>query len=209
MITPNLEKWQRRHFDLLKLDPMELSDEVIWADEVIYTSAMHYYLHAPNLNYLDVVHRQRDHVLPASSNTATRIYLSRGDNRRRILVSEDLLIDRLLALDFQVLDPASLTIDDQIACFKNADVVVGPTGAAFANVLYCRPGTQVIEIQPTGMESYWIQILCAICGSRCLTYGCNSLSGDTRTQLTFDIDVQRFLDSMLRFIAEVEPRRTD
>jgi len=209
MVTPKLEKWQRRHLELLRLDPVEVSDEVIWADEVIFTSAMHHYLHAPNLNYLDVVQRQRDHVLPTGRKTADRIYLSRGQNRRRILVSEDLLIERLCPLNFQVLDPALLTIDDQIACFRNADVVVGPTGAAFANVLYCKPGTRVVEIQPTGMESYWIQILCAIGGSKCLTYGCNSLSGEAPLNLTFNIDVQNFLDNMQRFIAEDGSRKTN
>ena len=86
MVTPILKKWQRRHFDLMKLDPIELRDEVIWADEVIYTSAMHHYLHNPNLNYLDVVREQRDQVLPASSKTAARLYLSRGENRRRIFL---------------------------------------------------------------------------------------------------------------------------
>ena len=57
-VVPPLKPWQRRHFELLGVDPLELSGNIYFADEVLYTTAMHHYLHTPNLNYDPVRTRQ-------------------------------------------------------------------------------------------------------------------------------------------------------
>ena len=47
-----------------------------------------------------------------------------------------------------VLENTSLS--EQIALFSTADVVIAQHGAALANVVWCKPGTRVMEIAPAG-----------------------------------------------------------
>jgi hypothetical protein len=42
------------------------------------------------------------------------------------------------------------TLAEQISLFASADLVIAQHGAALANVVWCRPGTRVIEIAPSG-----------------------------------------------------------
>ena len=51
---------------------------------------------------------------------------------------------------FVTLHPQDLPFDEQIRLFKRARVAIGPTGAAFSNMIYAAPGSQLIELMPTG-----------------------------------------------------------
>lgn len=50
---------------------------------------------------------------------------------------------------WETLDPGSLTLDEQIARFREARAVAGVHGAALTNLLWCAPGTRVIEFMPS------------------------------------------------------------
>ena len=47
-----------------------------------------------------------------------------------------------------------LSFKQQIHLFKNAKIIVGAHGAAFANLAFCRPGTQIVEIKPIHHPNY-------------------------------------------------------
>jgi capsular polysaccharide biosynthesis protein len=47
---------------------------------------------------------------------------------------------------FVLLDPAKLNADAQIELFAEAELVAGIHGAGLANILWCKPGTCVVEI---------------------------------------------------------------
>jgi hypothetical protein len=55
-------------------------------------------------------------------------------------------------LNFIVFDSSVHSISEQIAAFKNADLVIAVHGAGLTNIVYCRPGTVVIEITPIGYD---------------------------------------------------------
>ena len=46
--------------------------------------------------------------------------------------------------------------------FSGADVIVAEFGAAMANVMFCRPGTRVVEIIAEGQHDPWSAHLCAM-----------------------------------------------
>ena len=56
------------------------------------------------------------------------------------------LEDALCSLGFTVCDPSTLSFEEQIKLFKRAECVVSPTGAALANIMFCRPDTDVIVL---------------------------------------------------------------
>lgn len=87
--------------------------------------------------------------LPSSPATdlPRRIYLTRGDvpNTRRY-VQESVLRPLLKARGFVVVDPGTLSVQEQIDLFSSAEVVVAPHGAGLTNITFCRPGTRVLEL---------------------------------------------------------------
>lgn len=77
-----------------------------------------------------------------------RIFISRKGRRK--IVNEDEVIKVLQEFDFEILEDISRSVDDQIDIFHNASVVVGAHGAAFTNLLWCNPGTKVLEFFNSG-----------------------------------------------------------
>lgn len=74
--------------------------------------------------------------------TPRKLYLRRNSGTRRLLNSteiERLLLDR----GFRIVEPEHLTFVEQLSMFRWADVIIGATGAACANIVFCRPGTRV------------------------------------------------------------------
>ncbi|MBD1164200.1 glycosyltransferase family 61 protein [Pelagibacterales bacterium SAG-MED13] len=50
--------------------------------------------------------------------------------------------------NFNIIKPERFPIEKQIYLFKKASIVIGAHGAAFTNIIFCRPGTKIIEIIP-------------------------------------------------------------
>ncbi len=200
VLVPPLKPWQTRHFALMGAEPSITHEPVVWVDEVIYTSAMHHFLHNPNLNYRDLRARQLTQ-LNASRNPPesprNRLYLSRGALDRRTMTSEPRLLRALRRSGFTVIDTGQMSVDEQITRLASAEAVVGSAGAAFANVLYCRPGTLVVEIQPKGMENHWLKPLCLINGLNHAAWFCDAQESNAlrpEQGMRFSVDVERFLD---------------
>jgi capsular polysaccharide biosynthesis protein len=60
-------------------------------------------------------------------------------------------------LGFTCVDPGSLSVADQIRTFAEADVIVAAHGAALANLVFCSPGSAVVELFPamSFVADYW------------------------------------------------------
>jgi len=94
------------------------------------------------------------------------VYLSRkaGLNNRAIL-NEDEVLAVLRPLGFEVVDPGTLPVLDQIRLFAEADVIVAPHGASLANLPFCSPGASLLELFPSQsmVADYW-KMTCGIEG---------------------------------------------
>lgn len=75
-----------------------------------------------------------------------RIFLSRRSSRRRRLIGEESLARALRERGFVVVDPEELDTAAQRALFRRAELVVGPHGAAFTNLLHANPQVGVVEL---------------------------------------------------------------
>lgn len=97
-----------------------------------------------------------------------RIYLTRGTRRNtRRVVNETAILPVLKAHGFVVIDPGSLSVQEQIDHFAAAEVVVAPHGAALTNLNFCSPGVRVLEIfAPRYLNSCYWTITGNISGSR-------------------------------------------
>jgi capsular polysaccharide biosynthesis protein len=75
-----------------------------------------------------------------------RIYISRAKASKRKLLNEAELTAILSRYGFRSVELESMKVADQIRLFASADIVVGPHGAGLTNLMFCRPGTKVIEL---------------------------------------------------------------
>jgi hypothetical protein len=82
---------------------------------------------------------------PPDRGQGRRLYLSRGGHKRRVLNEADVL--RLVSsFGLEVVDPSPVSVTDQIRMFQDASLIVSPHGSALTNLVWCAPGTRVIEL---------------------------------------------------------------
>lgn len=88
---------------------------------------------------------------------SVRIYISRTLSSARVIANAEELLPGLLEMGFQICRLESMTFEEQVRLFRNAEVVVGPHGAGFTNLIFSKPGTRVVEIMAKGYERrcYW------------------------------------------------------
>ena len=77
-----------------------------------------------------------------------RIFVSRADALTRRVVNENEVLDALKPLGFESVLLTGMTVAEQRDLFREAECVVMPHGAGCANMIFCGPGTKIIEFLP-------------------------------------------------------------
>ncbi|UYP67453.1 glycosyltransferase family 61 protein [Thalassobacter stenotrophicus] len=73
-------------------------------------------------------------------NGPKRLFLARAPGARSY--NQDDILEVARAKGFEIMHPERLSFREQVQIMHNADFVAGPTGAAWANSVFMRPGTQ-------------------------------------------------------------------
>jgi capsular polysaccharide biosynthesis protein len=94
--------------------------------------------------------------IPASERAGGRgIYVSRLDGASRQMRNEQHVIEKLSSRGIVPIILSSMSMDERIEKFRNADFVVGAHGAGMANISFCQPGAVIYEIFPAHyLQSY-------------------------------------------------------
>jgi len=74
------------------------------------------------------------------------VYASRREQSKRRLLNEVQVEEVLAQQGFRVIVPGEMTVQEQIAAFSCARVVVAPHGAGLANMVFAPPGASMVEI---------------------------------------------------------------
>jgi capsular polysaccharide biosynthesis protein len=101
-----------------------------------------------NSRFIQSLHDRLAAAVPDGGGSGAKIYVSRLQDGHRRAHGEAELIAGLAARGFQIITPAELTLDAQIAAFRGAGLVVGPHGAGLANISFCRPQAQIYDLLP-------------------------------------------------------------
>ena len=96
------------------------------------------------------------------------IYVSRSDAKIRFVSNESELKDILGEFGFETMSMTRLSIADQVEVFRNAEFIVGPHGAALANLAFAKPGATLIEFFSRG---HYAPCFNRISGIRGMRYG--------------------------------------
>ncbi|SAL61458.1 glycosyltransferase family 61 protein [Caballeronia telluris] len=110
--------------------------------------------------------RRCDGRFPRSSKSGNRkIFIGRG-GARRVLTNQQQIEGRLVELGFEIVRVDDLDVETQIRLFRQASVVIAPTGAHLTNMLWCAPGTRVIVLSSdhTSLQLYLWELLGRVSG---------------------------------------------
>ena|GEM_PF-854935 len=90
----------------------------------------------------------------ASASSPRKVFLSRARNVGRAMSNEREIVKLCRDAGFTVVYPELMSFREQVECFRHADVIMGPSGAAFANVVFCRPGTRVYALTSERLKTF-------------------------------------------------------
>jgi len=130
---------------------LDFSCEVVFTDtdvlqipSYVFTQAEAYsgFVHGDDLLLL------RKHLLKETTKRChadKKIYLTRR-NASRSFANEEQVAELMMNKGYDVVIPETMDFSSQIALSQDASVVVAPHGAGLANLLWCHPGTKIVEI---------------------------------------------------------------
>jgi tetratricopeptide (TPR) repeat protein len=102
---------------------------------------------------------------PLNKDYSERIYITRQQASYRRIVNDEEVIKYLEKFGFRSVKLETMSIAEQASCLAAAKVVVAPHGGGLTNLVFCSPGTKVIEIfSPLYVpHCYWmISNLCGL-----------------------------------------------
>jgi capsular polysaccharide biosynthesis protein len=173
-LAPRLTAWQR---DLLALafpdlEVREVEAEIARLRRATFSTSMDHFLHHPNGLVADVAARILERA--PKGRGGARVYLSRRGQSMRVMVGEAAFERALAARGFTIVRPETLNAAQQVALMRDAEVLVGASGAALANAIFLPRGARVVEIQPLNFTSQWVRAACRQVGVDWRGYVCAS-----------------------------------
>lgn len=86
------------------------------------------------------------HIESETYNFSKKIFISRADTPIRKMLNEDDVFAHFERQGYQKHVLSKMTITEQVALFHNAESIVAAHGTGLINLMFCKPGTEVIEI---------------------------------------------------------------
>ena len=86
-------------------------------------------------------------LFPAERSSAKRkIFVGRADAKHRILQHESEIRRQLALRGFETYESEGASVAEQARLFHSAETIVAAHGAALTNLVFCEPGTTVLEL---------------------------------------------------------------
>ncbi|ATC32984.1 DUF563 domain-containing protein [Caulobacter vibrioides] len=163
LVTPPLTALQGDLLALAGLDPPQTVD----APWIVLDEALTAPYPAPAASH-PMLAEVRERILSAlgpASGVRHKLYISRADAMDAVMVDEAGVEIELAALGYRIIRPETSSARDLIGLFREADVIVAPTGTALANALFCAPDAHIVEIRPPGATRLWVRDLASLAGA--------------------------------------------
>jgi hypothetical protein len=165
-LFPSLdEKFQNETLDVLDIKRIKrLSSKSyrhIEADNIILTSHPYAFLNDPSKDSLNIpkwifeflkknflMNNIKQNI--NDKKYSKKIYISRKDGTSlRYIINEKEVCEKLKEHNFEEIILSNHSISDQVKFFYNADFIAGLHGAGFANIIFCKPKTKILELRPS------------------------------------------------------------
>ncbi len=127
-----------------------------------------------------------------------RIYITRvGAANPRI--ANDAAISEFLRehMGFEIVDPGTMSFAQQVEVFADASVVVGATGAALTNTVFCSPGVKILCLIVSDFNySAWPMVAQAVGGDMMFLSGKVTEKGFNKYHHKFEIELSSLKDAL-------------
>ena len=154
------QKWQIKIFKILGVSKKKLIDSSkykhIFADKIICIDHPWY-----NKGYIQnevkripkwviLINRKIFLNKSVKFNSFKKVFLDRSTSKFNHckIINQSSLNDWLKKNGFGIYTPEKHSHEKQTYLFRNASIILGAHGAALTNIIFCKPGTKVIEIIP-------------------------------------------------------------
>ncbi|KQT56193.1 hypothetical protein ASG52_24265 [Methylobacterium sp. Leaf456] len=141
-------KWGDLFFDMLRYFGLERSLMVLPGEEQVLAQAIFCASKASCI--AEALHPMRRCALerPPSGEPARRVFISRSLATARRIVNEDQVTALLTEAGFVTVAMERIPFEEQVALFRQADVIVAPHGSALAHTVFTKRGAVVVELMP-------------------------------------------------------------
>jgi capsular polysaccharide biosynthesis protein len=164
-LFPDLkENFQRETLEILNISSKKCLSSRYYrhfsADEIITTDHPYNILNDPKKDSLNIPNwitsQLRKNFLLINKFSRKRFpkkfYIDRSDsksehNKMRSITNEKDVKKNLINKGFSILRLSDFHFSDQVQLFNQAECVVGLHGAGFANLAFCEPGTNILELR--------------------------------------------------------------
>lgn len=143
----------------------------------------------------DVILHYQNHIADYTKNMKSpvgkRLFIDReGALNSRRLVNEIEAMDIACHYGFEKYNPSNYTLPEQVAAFRDADIVIGDEGAAFTNAIFGGKHTKFVLILPQKWNNCVFSTIAFLSGCQC-EYLDAKETGNDRDHV---IDLQYFED---------------
>ena len=141
---------QNESLDLLGIPKEKLiecnNQTHIQAKQLIVSSMAGYTAYVPKnvCQFLRNEFLKKDNIQKLTG--SERIFISREDATHRKLLNEAEVVHVLKKYGFKIVKLSALSFVEKIQLFNSAEVIVSPHGAGLSNIVFCNPGTKVLEL---------------------------------------------------------------
>ncbi len=106
-------------------------------------------------NIKNSIHILQKLLVPGvSASEDKKIYVTREESNYRKIINEADIMPILRSKGYKVINPQLYNIDEQINIFSKAEKIIAPHGSNLANIIFCKPGTEIYEIGPKFHKKY-------------------------------------------------------
>ena len=134
--------------------------------------------------------------------TPRRIFLRRNSGMRR-LMNSDVIESLLVSRGFTIVEPEKLSFAMQVQLFRQAEIIISPTGAALANIIFSKAETQIailIHRQEDVSYWYWQNIACACAKTVNYIFGQSQYKGEPDVHADFYVSLEAVEEFADRFV---------
>ena len=158
--VPGVDHWQRKIFSIFEIENDRLINSKhnrhIQADKILAVDHPWYYKGNIQKEVINIpswiVFWLRNKFLKMATkfNSNEKIFIDRSESQFKHcqFQNNNEIINFLNTKGFKSYKVGQLDFFEQIYLFNNAKIIIGPHGAAFSNIIFCKPKTIIIEILP-------------------------------------------------------------
>lgn len=162
LIDPDPPQWVLDSLHFLGFeDIVEWHSTFATAKKLIVPMAL-YTSGVPSAHATNWVSEQTKANLPEATPTfeAPRIYITRKNAKLRRVINETAVIEHLSRFDFQVFELENLTFAEQVNLFSQAEWVIAPHGAGFANLIHSNEIRMIEFFEPGYINPCFYRLAC-------------------------------------------------